>query len=221
VVFGVHSFIDWTWFVPGVTVIALACAGWVAGRGPVAVAAVPPDGFLHRARAGLRDPWRVGVAVLVLAVAATAAWAAYQPLRSVNIGNQALAALDDAGKDPRAYTRARALTEKARSANPLSVEPLFERYVVETLAGRKDVARQVLEEAVRLQPANPATWLSLTRFALDQEDDPKEALRLLGPALYLDPRSAPAAQIYLEALRRATEQEQAAQERTSGGRRSP
>ena len=34
VVFGVHSFVDWTWFVPGNAVLALLCAGWLAGRGP-------------------------------------------------------------------------------------------------------------------------------------------------------------------------------------------
>ncbi|MCW3038860.1 MAG: hypothetical protein JWM31_765, partial [Solirubrobacterales bacterium] len=33
VVFGVHSAVDWTWFVPGNAVLALLCAGWVAGRG--------------------------------------------------------------------------------------------------------------------------------------------------------------------------------------------
>ena len=32
IVFAVHSLIDWTWFVPGNAVVALLCAGWVAGR---------------------------------------------------------------------------------------------------------------------------------------------------------------------------------------------
>src|ERR1019366_4572752 len=35
-VFAVHSTVDWTWFVPGDAIIALLCAGWVAGRGPLA-----------------------------------------------------------------------------------------------------------------------------------------------------------------------------------------
>jgi hypothetical protein len=35
VVFGLQSAIDWTWFVPGCTVMALVAAGFVAGRGPV------------------------------------------------------------------------------------------------------------------------------------------------------------------------------------------
>ncbi len=46
IVFGVHSTIDWTWFVPAVAMTGLFAAGWVAGRGPIeatAVAAGPPD----------------------------------------------------------------------------------------------------------------------------------------------------------------------------------
>jgi hypothetical protein len=35
VVFGVHSAVDWTWFVPANTAAALLAAGWVAGRGPL------------------------------------------------------------------------------------------------------------------------------------------------------------------------------------------
>lgn len=35
VVFGVHSLVDWTWYVPGDAFAALLCAGWLAGRGPV------------------------------------------------------------------------------------------------------------------------------------------------------------------------------------------
>src|SRR5437763_4634570 len=35
IVFGLHSAIDWTWFVPGPAVMALLAAGLAAGRGPV------------------------------------------------------------------------------------------------------------------------------------------------------------------------------------------
>ncbi len=35
VTFGLHSLVDWTWFIPGTAVPALACAGWLAGRGPL------------------------------------------------------------------------------------------------------------------------------------------------------------------------------------------
>lgn len=32
--FGLHSFIDWTWFIPGPAVMAIVAAGFVASRGP-------------------------------------------------------------------------------------------------------------------------------------------------------------------------------------------
>ena len=35
IVFGVHSFVDWTWVVPANAAVALLAAGWVAGRGPL------------------------------------------------------------------------------------------------------------------------------------------------------------------------------------------
>ncbi len=35
VVFGTHSLVDWTWYVPGNACVALLCAGWLAGRGPL------------------------------------------------------------------------------------------------------------------------------------------------------------------------------------------
>ncbi len=42
VVFGVHSFVDWTWYVPGDAFVALVCAGWLAGRGPRTPTGAPP-----------------------------------------------------------------------------------------------------------------------------------------------------------------------------------
>ena len=59
-VFGVHSFVDWTWYVPGTAVIALVAAGWVAGRGPLSEPA--PDARMLGARLaqGVRQPMRVG-----------------------------------------------------------------------------------------------------------------------------------------------------------------
>jgi cytochrome c-type biogenesis protein CcmH/NrfG len=206
IIFGVHSFIDWTWFVPGTVVMALLAAGWVAGRGPWHEMPVSPEGIGERLRAGARRPFRVAAACLVLALAIATAWTAWQPQRSVDTGNRALAALDAAPKDRGAFDRARALASQARDRNPLSIEPLYEMAVIETLAGRKDAAHDALVAAVRLQPANPSTWLRLAEFAVDQQDDPKLALRLLGPAVHLDPRSPAATAIYLNALRRATEQ---------------
>ena len=44
IVFGFHSFVDWTWYVPGNVVPAMLAAGWLAGRGPLATPR-PADGF--------------------------------------------------------------------------------------------------------------------------------------------------------------------------------
>ena len=42
-IFGLHSLIDWTWFIPGTAVLALVCAGWLAGRGPARAPGRPPS----------------------------------------------------------------------------------------------------------------------------------------------------------------------------------
>ncbi len=34
-------FVDWTWYVPGDACVALLCAGWLAGRGPLTATAEP------------------------------------------------------------------------------------------------------------------------------------------------------------------------------------
>jgi cytochrome c-type biogenesis protein CcmH/NrfG len=62
VVFGVHSLVDWTWFVPGNACVALLCAGWLAGRGPLAPAGETSDGatlaFAGGGGGGVGGAWR-------------------------------------------------------------------------------------------------------------------------------------------------------------------
>lgn len=207
-VFGVHALVDFTWFVPGVTVLALLVAGWIAGRGPVGATpettapsspVVPTSGALReRVRAGMRDRARLAAALGVLALAVGAAWATWQPERSFHTGNDALDLIDRGKLD-----EAREKAIRARELNPLSVEPLFDRSAVEVAARRIDPARGALEQAVRLQPSNPIPWLRLAEFELLVGRDPQKALNLLGPALYLDPRSTRGVSLFLEA-RRAT-----------------
>jgi hypothetical protein len=210
-VFGVHSFVDWTWFVPGTAVMALVAAGWVAGRGPLGEPA--PDARMLGARVaqGLRQPVNVALACAALTLGLLAGWAAWQPLRSVDSDNDALAI----APGPASYAKAVALTEKAGDQNPLSIDPLLTRALVETSAHHPDRARVALVEAIRRQPSNPQTWEYLSRFAVDQENNPKLALRLLGPALYLDPKSPTGAQDYLAALRLLQTQAQAKADRAA------
>jgi hypothetical protein len=208
-VFGVHSFVDWTWFVPGTAVLALVAAGWVAARGPLSEPAPDPRMLGARLAQGIRRPSRIALACGALALGLLAAWAAWQPLRSTDSDNKALAI----APGPTSYVKALALTETAEDQNPLSIDPLLTRALVESTAHHPDRARVALVEAIRRQPSNPQTWEYLSRFAVDQQNDPKLALRLLGPALYLDPKSPTGAQDYLAALRLLHTQAQAKADR--------
>jgi O-antigen ligase len=204
VLFGVHSLIDWTWYVPGDAIAALLCAGWLAGRGPlragpggVALAgggpiAANPRQAMTSGEGG--RPWaklvpngrsgsvRIAVAVVALMGASLAIWFEWQPQRSEDAGEQALSRL--ASHDPRG---ALASAQSAVSRDPLSVEALFVLASVRNAEGQATQARATLRKAVRLQPSNPKTWLALGRF--DLAGDPGAALQELRAAIYLDPLS--------------------------------
>jgi cytochrome c-type biogenesis protein CcmH/NrfG len=189
VTFGVHSLIDWTWFVPGTAMPALLAAGWLVGRGPVVEELEPRPA---RRRLGL-----VIAGVAVVLVALVAAWQTWQPLRSVHAADDALAAADE-----RRLPDARDRAARAVDLNPLSVEPLFALAAVEVAARDLPAARRALEEAVRRQPAVAETWLRLAEFELTSAGRPEAAQRAVGAALYLDPRSPAGQALFLEALRR-------------------
>jgi tetratricopeptide (TPR) repeat protein len=197
VVFGVHSTIDWTWFIPGDAVPALLCAGWLAGRGPLpSVRARNPAAHAplrERLRAGVRQQMPAARGALALLVVLTAAWAAWQPLRAQNEGDQALA-LTFAGH----LAAARAQGETAAKRDPLSIDPLYDLAVVDTAAGDPARVQDDYERAVQLQPSNPDPWLRLAEFELVR-GNPRAALADLGPALYLDPRSPEGIATFLQA----------------------
>jgi hypothetical protein len=189
VVFGVHSFVDWTWFVPGNAVLALLCAGWLAGRGPT----VEPIVRLKPPRVTVREPWRIALAVAAVAVALVAAWTSWQPQRAVAEGSDALGSAE-----AQRFDQARAQIARAERTNPLSVDLLFQQAAIERADGNVAGARSALQEAVRDEPANPATWLALAEFELSEGRKP-QALSAVGSALYLDPRSQEAISTYLQA----------------------
>ena len=199
IAFGVHSAVDWTWFVPGTAIAGLLCAAWVAGRGPLDEAP-PPAAALPRGRAGWTAArGRVALAGLVLVVGLAGRM---DDLAAAALGRRdeaALTALLD-GR-PAAGARRRA---GAVGVNPLSIEPLLTLAAVQRADGQPAAARETLQRAVRAQPANPETWLRLGQFELDA-GHPRRALRLLGAAIYLDPRGPEAQSAY------ALAQQQAAQ----------
>jgi hypothetical protein len=187
VVFGVHSTIDWTWFIPGVTVPALICAGWLAGRGPItrrvqAAKARAPLQLVH-GRLRVNEPLRLAGVALIAALALVCIWMTVQPLRSSDADEASVNALAG-GKLKLALSDA----NTALAREPVSVEPLWNLAAIYGTLGDTHQAKTELIDAVRLQPSNYSTWLQLAEFDL-QVGNPREALALLDAALYLYPYS--------------------------------
>jgi hypothetical protein len=219
VVFGIHSLADWTWYVPGDACVALLCAGWLAGRGPLVAGATggardtisfAAVGAASAAPAGSRDPlggerprsglWlpdvdelrarlrprslgpvRIAIATAAIVGALLAAWTQWQPLRSADASQEALAQL---ARDPRG---ALATARTAVSRDPLSAQALFTLAAVEQANGERPRARATLQRAVRLQPSNPQTWTALGEY--DLSGNPTAAAQELAASIYLNPES--------------------------------
>jgi O-antigen ligase len=184
VTFGVHSLVDWTWYVPGDACVALLCAGWLAGRGPLAgrgLLAAEERAEEHAMRPRL-TPMRGLVAAAVIVGVLLAAWVQWQPLRSADASNDALALL------PTNPAAARTQAQKAVARDPLSAQALFTLSTVEQHTGETAQARATLQRAVRLQPSNPQTWVALGEYDLQVGDAP-EALKALRAAVYLNPET--------------------------------
>ncbi len=182
IVFGVHSFVDWTWYVPGVACSALLCAGWLAGRGPLGLAAGPAgqadDPVAVRGRPSYV---RLGVAAAAIVAAVLGAWSQWQPQRSVKASQQALSLI---ASNP---TAALSEAQTGVARDPLSVQALFTLATVEQALGRSALARAALQQAVRLQPSNPHSWFALARH--DLASNPRAAVAELQAAIYLNPES--------------------------------
>jgi tetratricopeptide (TPR) repeat protein/uncharacterized membrane protein len=198
-VFGVHSFVDWTWFVPANAAVGLLAAGWVAGRGPLGAAPGrrAHGSLVERLRAGLAERPRAICAAAVALLALVATWTAWQPLRSDALAQRSLATLESGD-----VAGARAQARAAHDLDPVAVDPLFKLARVEEQAGkRKFQARAALEQAVRLQPANPEPWIELAAFEL-RAGRPRAALTASRRAVYLDPRSSRSIGVFLQARRK-------------------
>ena len=156
-IFGLHSTIDWTWFVPGTAVTALVCAGWLAGRGPLSA----PIGRRARRRELTASPGAAAVAFAAVLATVLCGWAIWQPLRSSDSDASAIAAWSR-GDTATALTDARA----AIAQNPLAVEPLW--LLSSFYSGLRDghAARAELVDATTLQPGNSEAWLTLAQYDL-------------------------------------------------------
>jgi tetratricopeptide (TPR) repeat protein len=208
-VFGLHSAIDWTWFVPGPAVMALVAAGFVAGRGPVAaLAPAPASARGVTAAAGLRGrakPFlsqrpargRLALAAALLVTMLVCVWTLWQPERADDEANHAIALVEQGE-----LARAERSAERAEDVNPLSPRPLWVQALVQDSAGRQKRAVEKLEDAVLRFPSNPRTWERLAEYQLQRLGRPRDALRTLDGLLYLDPRSRSAQLLFVNARSR-------------------
>jgi hypothetical protein len=196
-VYGLQSLIDWTWFVPGPTAMALVAAGFVAGRGS-GPGRAPSIDWRRPFRAV--TPARLAGAAAVLLTAVVTAWAIWQPEASDSQTGDALA-LADHGDTAAALTKA----SDAADTDPLSSEPLLVLATIESGAGRTAAAEGTLEQAVLEFPGDPQTWLRLAGFQLDPLNRPAEAAQTVRGALYLDRFSQPARALFLLAKQRERE----------------
>lgn len=203
IVFGLQSAIDWTWFVPGPAAMALVASGFVAGRGP---AAALPE---HRS-IDLGEPFRnpspprLLAASAILFAALLTAWAVWQPLAADRQTSDALELAESGDVDG-----AIAKTREAADTNPLTAEPLLVEAAIAAQAGRDLDAEAALEDAVLKFPGDPETWYRLAAFQLGTLDEPDNAAETVRGALYLDPHSLSARQLFLEA--RASQREDLAE----------
>ncbi len=160
VTFGASSLIDWTWFIPGLAVPALACAGWLAGRGPLQ----RPVGRAAERRRLSTSPGAAAAGLGIVAATIVAAWFVWQPLHSQNDFNGAITAMASGNS-----TAALADAQSAAAADPVSVEPLWELSEIYSARHDPTAARQELVKAANVQPANPETWEQLGEFDLAQQ----------------------------------------------------
>jgi O-antigen ligase/polysaccharide polymerase Wzy-like membrane protein len=136
----VHSLVDIDWDFVAVSAPAFLAAGALVGRPPVR--RVSPFGVLAAA----------GAALLVFVV-----------LLLPWLGER----WSDDATFTASPTRAEELARRARSVDPLLVEPLWALALAAD--ERNDVARALgyYEEATRVQPENAQTWLAAGRYALE------------------------------------------------------
>ena len=182
IVFGAHSLIDWTWYVPGDACPALLCAGWLAGRGPLepaAQAAAKPTNALV-GRLGELGRLRVAAVCAIAALAVLTAWIQWQPERSAQAAERALAT---ASANPR---QALADVQSAVADDPVSLQALQTLAAIQERNGEAAQAEATLRKAVRTQPANPQAWAALGEHDLLAGSD-AAAVDELRAAVYLNP----------------------------------
>lgn len=195
VVFGVHSAVDWVWFLPGIAFFGLVAGGWVLGS-PAAHS---------RAAGAVAEPSRGGTAQIVRAAAIgltglLIAWGIYQPVRASQKVDKGI---DLAQSDP---AEAIELGRDAIDLDPTSAKA----YMLVSAAQNNDdhpkQAEGTLLALVIRQPNNPDTWMRLAQFRLYTMDDPDGAIEALRPVFYISKHDLPATALLAEARQKKADQ---------------
>lgn len=178
VVFGVHSAIDWVWFLPGVAFFGLLAGGWTLGT--------PDAHSAHNRGEVAENPTRGGlanslVAAAIALVGLTIAWSVYQPVRATQ---KIEASYEVAGSDP---AKAERLARDAIKLDPTSADAPMLLATAEVNAGHPNRAERTLLALAADQPSNPAVWRRLAEFRLTSLEDPEGAIKALGPLSYISP----------------------------------
>lgn len=184
--FGVQSGIDWTWAVPAPALMAVVAGGFAAGRALRRREGQP--------RPSLERTPRALFGVAALAAALVCAWAVLQPQRSSAESERALDLIADGKLD-----EADRAADRAEDIDPLASRALIVKAAVADARGNQPLAHDILEDAVERFRGEPQVWLRLAEYELYTLNRPADAERTILGALYLDPLSRAAQQIFLEA----------------------
>jgi hypothetical protein len=197
--YALHSFYDWDWNIPGVTLPALAFLGVLAGAAARRQSEKQAGRFAPAgadAGIGLGAGSRVltlgAIAIALCTVALSGA------LPSLAAGEANAALLTAARATPTALASAQASAKIASSLDPLSDAGLL---VEASIARERDqfrLSRSYLIDAIRRDPTDGQAWTQLA-FAEQDLGDPAAQLGAARHVLALDPQGAIAREIVDEA----------------------
>jgi tetratricopeptide (TPR) repeat protein len=170
--------------------MAVAAAGYVAGRSLLGARPRPLAETDRRLGSLPRYVFAAAAAIAALACA----WAVWQPQRSDAESSRALQLLDR-----HRLKEAAEAADHARRIDPLTPNPLLAASAIADARGDRRAAVVDLVRAVRRFPGEPQTWLALADYQLYTLNLPADALKTVRGALYLDPRSRSAQEVFFAA----------------------
>ena len=166
VIYAVHALVDYDLDFLAVTAPALVACGTLLGAA--------------------RPPARSGAPLLTASAAAVAAIAVLVVLVTPSLAQR------DVDRSTRALdegrlTAAADAARRARSLDPLSLDPVYAAAAAADRAGDSDRARALYQRATEMQPENPEAWITLGLYELAARGDMCSAYHAFNAAYTLDP----------------------------------